>query len=406
MRPSVRVRMLHLLQRVLLHTAWAWFAVTTRRRDRDSIDWVVGTDEVASMIHNITQALPRAESVCLAPHPFYSFRYDHELRDGGSPRMRALRRMLVAPVMLARLSVRARGFVYVGPGGFLNTSVDERRSESAFLVARGRRICCYWTGSDIRSIRLMHELEAELGRPNIATVIGAADPAFESVEHDDRVRRRAAVSDEFADIIFTVSVDQRSYLRRHTEPFQYFYPDDRFVPGLTHPVNSRAVVAHAPSSPIIKGTALVREAVERLHAEGYDFEYVELSGMPHETILSQLRRSDIVANQFYAFVPGMFGIEALASWSAVLMSADPAIEPDIAPGSEGAWLVTGPTEVYENLRRLLDEPETVHALAAKGFDWARATASASASGLVLQRLLSSVLDGDYPHGPGRRTGQQ
>jgi hypothetical protein len=311
--------------------------------------------------------------------------------------VQALRRAVGAPIMLARLAVRARGFVYVGPGGFLNSAVDERRSEFAFLAARGRRICCYWTGSDIRSIRLMHELEAETGRPNIGTVIGADNPVFESAEHDERVTRRAAVSDEFADIIFNVAVDQRSYLRRHTEPFQYFYPDDDFVARPPVAAGTRAVVAHAPSSPVIKGTALVRDAVDRLQAEGYDFEYVELIGMPHESILSQLRRSDIVANQFYAFVPSVFGIEALASWTAVLMSADPTVEPDIAPGSDGAWLVTGPTEVYDNLKRLLDEPDTVRSLAARGYEWALATASASASGEVLQRLLSSVLDGDYPH---------
>jgi hypothetical protein len=397
MRPSRLLKTAHLLQRGLLHLAWGWFTVTTRRAHRNSIDWVVGTDEVASMIHNISSALPNAESVSLSTHPFYTFQYDHELRQGGSPRIRALRRIVVAPVMLARLAVRARGFLYVGPGGFLNPAIDDRRSEFAFLAARGRRICCYWTGSDIRSIRLMHELEDELGRPNIATVIGVDNPVFESAEHDDRVRRRAAVSDEFADIIFNVSVDQRSYLRRHTEPFQYFYPDEDFVSGAPVSTGTRVVVAHAPSSPVIKGTALVREAVARLHNEGYDFDYEELIGLPHESILAQLRRSDIVANQFYAFVPSVFGIEALASWTAVLMSADPTVEPDIAPGSDGAWLVTGPTEVYDNLKRLLDQPETVSALAARGYDWARATASASASGRALQRLLATVLDGDYPH---------
>lgn len=185
-------------------------------------------------------------------------------------------------------------------------------------------------------------------------------------------------------------------MQRHTEPFLYFYPDDDFV-GDAPSRGDEVVVTHAPSSPVIKGTALVRDAVERLHSEGYAFEYVELIGMPHDAVLTQLRRSHIVANQFYAFVPSVFGIEALASRTAVLMSADASIEPDIAPGSEGAWLVTGPSDVYTNLKRLLDEPTTVLSLASKGHEWASATASASASGQVLQRLLGSVLDGTYPH---------
>ena len=131
------------------------------------------------------------------------------------------------------------------------------------------------------------------------------------------------------------------------------------------------------------------------------FDYRELIGVPHEEVLAQLRSSQIVANQFYAFVPGVFGIEALASRTAVLMSADPALEPAIAPGAEGAWLVTTSTEVYTNLKRLLDEPETVRELAAQGYDWALATASASASGRILTALLASVLDGTYPHSTKR-----
>ena len=102
----------------------------------------------------------------------------------------------------------------------------------------------------------------------------------------------------------------------------------------------RPVLVHAPSSPIIKGTQLVRAAVALLREEGFDFEYVELTGVPHEEVASQLQRAHIVLNQFFAYVPGMFGIEAMAAGAVVLQSADESLESDLPAGSNAAWVVT------------------------------------------------------------------
>jgi hypothetical protein len=76
--------------------------------------------------------------------------------------------------------------------------------------------------------------------------------------------------------------------------------------------------------------------------------------MPNRVVLEHLKSSHIVLNQFYAFTPGLFGIEAMANHCAVLMSADPSIETGLPQKSKDAWMITKYWEVYDNLKYLLD----------------------------------------------------
>ncbi|MEV1129866.1 hypothetical protein [Agromyces sp. NPDC049794] len=388
MRAGWVERIAFAVQRVLLVVSHA-----VHRTTRRDITWVVGPDELASMVGNIADAVPGSYSVSLSPHRFYPRTYDRLLSSAGGPRIASLRRLIAGPWILGALSRRAGGVVYVGAVGFLVSSVDDREFEFAFLRRHGVKIACYFTGDDIRAPRLMHELEQVYGRPNLSTVVGTLDPLFESDEYDALKRRIGAIADRFADVIFTAPVDQRGYLTSDVRAFRYFYPDDRFRLDLEKYVRpERLVLVHAPSAPVLKGTQFVREAIERLRSEGYDFEYHEFTDVSNDEVRQVLSRAHLVLNQFYAYLPGVFGIEALASSCVMLCSADERIEPLIlGPGANDAWVVTGPDEVYEHTRTLLEHPESLAEQARRGFEWAMRYASASASAEYVVTALDEVL---------------
>ena len=155
------------------------------------------------------------------------------------------------------------------------------------------------------------------------------------------------------------------------------------------------MVTHASSSPIIKGTQLVRAAVAKLESEGYDFEYVELIGVGNTEVAAQLARTHIALNQFFGFTTAVFGAEALAARCALLSSADGTIETSLPPGANDVVLVTKHWQVYDNLKSLLDHPERIEPLATAGQAWARRFSSAEGTGPVLVGILDSVLDGTY-----------
>jgi hypothetical protein len=365
----------------------------TFRRSLSRITWVVGPEEVASMLGQIARAVPGSYSVSFVDEVAYDLSYDHRFRF--APERRWLERILLGPILLGRLMTQATGFIYVGHTGFLMDELDHRDFEFAFLKKKGLHLVCYWTGSDIRSTRVMHALEEATGRPNISTYIAANGAIFESDLWDDLRRKIANVSDRHADAMFNWVADQRGYLTTPPETFMFYLEEDPELDFGKFRQLDRLVVVHATTSPVIKGTPLVRAAIAQLRNEGYDFEYVELIGVSNDRVKSELRRAHIVLNQFYGFTPTVFGVEAMLRGGAVLMSGESAAEPDLPAGADEAWLVTPHYAVYTNLKLLLDERERLEPLARRGWDWARRNATVEGAGPQLVAILDAIADRSY-----------
>jgi hypothetical protein len=378
-------RALYRVQHGIARVSRRWHA---RREPRRAVSWVVGPVEIASMVASLARAIPDSYSVVIAPHPFYDFRYDFQI---GLERGDWLRSRFVAPWEFGRLAATARGFIYVGADGMLVCGVDDREWEFGFLKKHGLRLVCLFTGSDIRSPALMRALQQETGVENIVTYLDQVSPVFATSSYDDQRRRTAAIADRFADVMFTAAVDQLSYLERQTEPFPYFYADeDLMFDDAKHSAPGARIVVHAPSSPIIKGTQVVRAAIQRLRTEGFVFEYHELINTPHTQVIAALKEAHIALNEFYAFVPGVFGVEAMANGCALLTRADESIETDLPVGSNSAWLVTTAADVYANLREMLEQPERIAPQAAAGLAWVRQNATVSASGARVREVLDRL----------------
>ena len=378
-------RLIHQVQRGLAVLSWRWHR---RRGGTRPVSWVVGPAEVAAIVANLARAIPDSYSVALEQDHFFDLSYDFEI---GVGRGDWLRSRLMAPWEFGRLAAIARGFVYVGADGFLLSGVDDREWEFGFLRRHGLHLVCLFTGSDIRSPVLMRRFQAETGLETIVTYLDQVSPAFATVAYDEKRKRTAAVADRHANVIFNAAVDQLSYLKRATEPFPYCFPDeDLFLSDAKHAAPGPRIVVHAPSSPIIKGTQVVRAAVQRLKTEGYDFEYRELIGVPHAEVIASLRQAHIVLNEFYAFVPGVFGVEAMASGCALLTRADESIETDLPAGANSAWIVTTAADIYANLRWLLDHPREIAPQAAAGLAWVQEQATVSASGARILGVLDQI----------------
>lgn len=386
---SLAIRLIFMSQMFLLHCSYWFFGVVARPARVRRKEWAVGIDEVAANIHNISRALGETVSVCMTRHPFYAYNYHHALPARiGWRYLRYLVRIVYSPILLGYLCHRVKGFFYVAGPGYLLSEFDGREREFRFLKARGLKIVCFFCGSEIRSLKLMSQLSRELERDLISTYQTFAIPGFDS-DHLENIRMKLAASaDSYADHIFNAPVDQISYLRRSVLPFMYFYPDDGFRWNDRKFSDMRKVrVAHGPSSPLIKGTPLVRAAVKKLRLEGYDFEYRELIGVSNRTILEALANTHIVLNEFYGLVPGQFGVEAMASHCALLTAADRRLEPTLPDGANSAWMVTEYWNIYDNLKLMLDNPALIRQYADAGFAWAGEYCSYQKNAARLRALL-------------------
>lgn len=353
------------------------------------VSWIVGVQEIASMVEQIGQAVPDSLTVVDEKHPFYPISADITLAAPGAHALR-LRRWFLAPIVLGWALPRAHGVIYIGQKGFLEHTVDEREWELRFIRARGRHPVIVFTGSDIRSPALMTDLARTEGFENIGSIQAKSGSPFDTEHYEWTRRRRAAIADQYASAVFTARVDQLSYLTGPVHPFPYLYPDDRFVPQTEKFQDlSRIVVVHAPSKPVIKGTAAVRAAVETVRSRHPELDYRELIGVDNAQVLAALRGAHIALNQFHSYVPGVFGIEAMAAGCVMVCSADPSVEADLED-ADGAWVVATSQTLAATLEELLSSSESLGAQARRGYDWARNHASESATGARLRRVLDDL----------------
>lgn len=350
---------------------------------------IIGTEEIASLLYSIGAALNSSKTVNTLKHPYYSYQYDFDL--GKVPYSR-MSQFFLAPVLFGYLIHKYKNFVYISRAGFLLPQVDGREFEFKLLKKNNCNIICFFTGSDIRSLKLMSEYSKENNIDVLTSYLMYSEGKFQEV--DDIVKKVAQAADNYASVIFNASTDQMSYIGRKTHPFLYFASDDDIYYFPSKFQQIKKIIVHAPSSPILKGTPLVRATIKKLQEEGYDFEYVELIGQSNDKVLAELRRAHIVLNQFYAFVPGVFGIEALMNNTVLLTSADGDIESSLFGDANEAWVVTPYWKIYDKLKEQLDKPmEELKIQADKGTDWVKKYASYSFSSAYMQDVLNS-LDND------------
>jgi len=364
------VKALHFFQKILLNFTYYSLIIFYYRRSKKT-NWVIGVVETAGLVHCISKALNNSLSINVASNNFYNYEYDYKISKIIKNKIiNYLIRIFFLPIILGYLSHKSKGFIYIGGSGYLIHEANGRSYEFSFLKSKNIKIICYFCGTEIRSIELMDELSLNMNRNVITTYLKDCVPGIDS-KYKENVRLHLAKSaDKFADHIFNSPVDQLSYIRRKTHPFLYFYPINKELNNSNKFkfINTIKIV-HAPSSPIIKGTPLVRAAIKRLEKEGYYFQYTELINVNNTRVLHELFDAHIVLNQFYAFMPGLFGIEAMASRCAVLMSADERIETTLPKNSNDAWVVTEYWNIYDNLKYLLDNKDKIEGIANKGFDW-------------------------------------
>ena len=331
--------------------------------------WAIGVEEIASFLNNMSTSLDTADSVCLYSNPFYQLDYDISWPSKTVFHKVAL--LFVGPLLLGYLLNKYKGFIYLGSKGFLIADCDGRNAEFEFIKSKNRSIVNVFLGTEIRSHVLQRQYAQDNDLELVVSYQNQVNPGIDSPDKEALRKKIGESADQYADVIFNPPIDQLAYIKRKTLDTLYFYPTSMFkLNNDKWRDTERLKIFHGPSSPIIKGTPLVRAAIKKLRLEGYKFDYEELSGVPHTQILKTLATSHIVLNEFYAQVPGVFGVEAMANGCVLLTSADRNIEPSLPFDSEKAWVVTPYWDIHQQLKSVLDmSVDSLREQAETGYQW-------------------------------------
>lgn len=218
-----------------------------------------------------------------------------------------------------------------------------------------KKTAMWFLGSDIRDYK---SLEVAARKANVKHFISKDKGAGPEVLKR-KLRMLRMVEKHVDNIISYPSISQllrRGYTTIHI-PIDI---DSIKYSNLPNPI---AVVAHAPTNSEFKGTPYIIEAVERLKKEGYSFEFRLFENKSNIELRKSLTQTDIVVDQLYADVNGMFATEAMAAGCAVLGGNLPEFS---GYPKELPVIHTDPDNIYENLKMLLENPELRRDLGEKG----------------------------------------
>ena len=172
------------------------------------------------------------------------------------------------------------------------------------LKRAGKAIVVTYQGDDAR--------QGDYSRAHFEVSIAQqGGPGYYTPRGDAARRRRIRVLDKYADAIFALNPDLLHVLPARAEFLPYANVDVRaWTPVPPRP--GLPLVVHAPTHRGGKGTRFVVDAVERLHAEGLEFEFVLLEGLTRAQARETYERADLLVDQLLAGWYGGLAVEMMA----------------------------------------------------------------------------------------------
>ncbi|MBU5211735.1 glycosyltransferase [Bacillus oleronius] len=86
---------------------------------------------------------------------------------------------------------------------------------------------------------------------------------------------------------------------------------NHYLPAENESKNKRLLIAHAPTSPFIKGTQYIEKAIEKLKID-YDFDFIKVQGLSHQKAMSIYKKADLIIDQLHIGSYGLFAVETMA----------------------------------------------------------------------------------------------
>jgi hypothetical protein len=149
-------------------------------------------------------------------------------------------------------------------------------------------------------------------------------------------------------------------------------------------------ILHCPSNLRGKGTFEIREIVDQLRRDGLEFEYVEISGRPHDDVIEEIRRSDFVIDQLYCDTPlAGFASEAASYGKAAVVGIHDLDRVEVAFPAAVKGAICEPRALAEKIRELVSSVERRREAGRKAYGFIQQWTPEK----VAQRMATVLVDG-------------
>lgn len=254
---------------------------------------------------------------------------------------------------------------------FTGSSILRSQADLALLKKLGKRIVFVFLGSEARNYKAFNQQYPDVHLPwpetHIKDDLNAKLIFIRRIEY-------------YADTIHALPDISGLFLRSYYPTYVPYFVEDK-----PHKVPDNKVprIIHAPSNRNIKGTMQIMATLERLKAEGLQFELKIIEKMPNQVVVQELLNADILIDQIFLHYPSMFSTEGMAMGCAVAMHSydeNPLFSPPVCNVNEH--------NLYDQLKLLIDDRNYRLRLANAGREFVKNNNSPE---IVASKILEGVL---------------
>ena len=151
-------------------------------------------------------------------------------------------------------------------------------------------------------------------------IASQVDEDYYSTDSDGHKRKKIKRFSEYCAKAYAINPDLLHVLPRGTEflPYSHISLDD-WKPSFTQYENRPLRIGHAPSHRGAKGTDYLLRALEKLKADGYQFELIMVENMSNAEARRCYETIDVLVDQLFAGWYGGVAVEAMALGKPVLV---------------------------------------------------------------------------------------
>ena len=127
--------------------------------------------------------------------------------------------------------------------------------------------------------------------------------------------------------------------------------------------NNKIIIAHAPTSPYIKGTKYILEAIEKLKGQ-YNFEFILVQGKSHREAIKIYQEADLIIDQLHVGSYGLFAVETMAMGKPVICWISDYMKEKYP--SDLPIIIANPETIKDELEKVLKNIDMLPEIGRKG----------------------------------------
>lgn len=192
-------------------------------------------------------------------------------------------------------------FIFPGNGSFFSFY------ELALIKFFSKKVIIVYLGSDAR-----YPLFSGRYLDDVGTDLNPQDMAREILNLKSKLMRAEKYADLIVSHTSTAQMLTKKYIRLIPVGLPIninCYKSSQCNAGVKNPTMIK--ILHAPSRPLAKGSLVFKKLIDELRNEGYQIDYLVLSGVSNAVVMKELESCDFVIDELYSDVPlGMLATEA------------------------------------------------------------------------------------------------